>query len=98
MRQLETKIKNQFNKVSQTNSGTTTENSEAVPKGNLIGQNGAVTPEAGNLVSVREVSKMTGYHRDYVTFLPRTGKLKAGKVGRSWVFQKADVQQLIQNN
>ncbi len=80
----EIKNKKQPKKVSEKDSELKTENSEAVNNGSLL--------------SVREVSKMTGYHRDYVTSLARSGKLKASKIGSAWVFDKSDVEQLMKSN
>ncbi|MEK7075369.1 MAG: helix-turn-helix domain-containing protein [Patescibacteria group bacterium] len=45
-----------------------------------------------DLLSVNEVSEQTGYHRDYVTYLARTGRLKASKIGNNWVIAKSDLQ------
>ena len=45
-----------------------------------------------DLLSVNEVSEQTGYHRDYVTYLARTGRLKASKIGNNWVIAKTDLQ------
>jgi excisionase family DNA binding protein len=63
---------------------------------NLPENSEAVAPDG--LLSVRDVSKMSGYHRDYVTSLARSGKLKAIKLGNNWVFNKGDVQKLMAEN
>ncbi|HEY5600737.1 MAG TPA: hypothetical protein VIK81_01470, partial [Patescibacteria group bacterium] len=48
----------------------------------------------GNIISLAEASKLTGYHQDYLGFLCRTGKLRGFKVGRNWVTTKEAVETL----
>ena len=38
-----------------------------------------------DLISLQEASKLSGYHPDYLSYLARSGKLLAQKIGRNWV-------------
>jgi hypothetical protein len=46
----------------------------------------------GEVLSMHQASKMTGYHQDYLGQLARSGKLEAHKVGRNWFTTKYAVE------
>jgi len=43
------------------------------------------------LISLREASKISGYHQDYLSFLIRQNKLSGIRVGRNWGVNKQDL-------
>ncbi|HLC44344.1 MAG TPA: hypothetical protein VJK50_00650, partial [Patescibacteria group bacterium] len=50
------------------------------------------------LISLSNASKYTGYHSDYLSYLARTGKLQAQKIGRNWVTTRHALQKLNDKN
>ena len=47
------------------------------------------------LISLSNASKYTGYHSDYLSYLARTGKLQAQKIGRNWVTTQAWINEFL---
>jgi len=47
-----------------------------------------VEEKTKNLISLREATKHCPYSQGYLAFLIRQGKLKAMKIGKSWVIKK----------
>lgn len=47
------------------------------------------------LISMSEAAEMYGFNADYLARLARKGRLKAQKVGWSWVTTPADVEAFI---
>ncbi|MBI4093035.1 MAG: NYN domain-containing protein, partial [Candidatus Kerfeldbacteria bacterium] len=54
--------------------------------------------EPQELISLAAASQLTGYHPDYLSYLARTGKLRAQKIGRNWVTTKAALELLNDKN
>jgi len=52
---------------------------------------------SNELISLREASKLSGYHSDYLSFLIRSNKLKGHRVGRMWVVYKSDFENFLKN-
>jgi len=50
---------------------------------------------SNELISLREASKISGYHSDYLSFLIRSNKLKGNKVGHMWVVYKNDLENFL---
>lgn len=44
------------------------------------------------ILTLKEASKLTGYHQDYLSALVRSGKLKAERAGRSWLVTEDDLR------
>lgn len=49
------------------------------------------------LISMAEAAEMYGFSRFYMAELAKRGRLKATRVGRSWVTTPADVEEFIQD-
>jgi hypothetical protein len=49
------------------------------------------------LVSLREASEMYGFSANYLSELARKGRLKAQKIGNSWVTTPANVEEYIRS-
>ncbi len=47
------------------------------------------------ILSLKEVSQITGYHSDYLSFLIRKNKLRGVKVGKSWAVDRKEVDRLV---
>lgn len=45
----------------------------------------------GDFLSLSEAAKISGYHRDYLSFLIRKGELKAERIGRNWFLSKGEL-------
>lgn len=45
-------------------------------------------------ISLKQASKISGYHPDYLGQLIRKGKLKAIRIGRSWFVPEEEVKKL----
>jgi predicted DNA-binding transcriptional regulator AlpA len=50
------------------------------------------------LLSITQISKMTGKSRQWIWFLIRTGQLKAEKVGSQFVVNDEDMKELNKSN
>jgi len=46
---------------------------------------------SNELISLREASKISGYHPDYLSFLIRSKKISGHRVGRMWVVYENDL-------
>lgn len=46
----------------------------------------------GDLITLREASKISGYNSDYLSYLIRSGKMHGRKVGRNWMTTQEDVK------
>ena len=54
------------------------------------------TPEnTTRLISLAEAAEMYGFNQKYLSELARRGRLKAQKIGNSWVTTPADVEAYI---
>jgi hypothetical protein len=51
----------------------------------------------GNLITLREASKISGYNIDYLGFLIRTGKMNGRKMGRNWMTTADDVKYYLEH-
>jgi hypothetical protein len=49
------------------------------------------------LISLTEASEMYGFSQKYLSELARKGRLKAQKIGNSWVTTPANVEEYIQS-
>jgi hypothetical protein len=49
------------------------------------------------LISLPEAAELYGFNADYLGQLARKGRLRAQKIGNSWVTTPADVEQFIQS-
>jgi hypothetical protein len=49
------------------------------------------------LISLPEAAEIYGFNPDYLSQLARRGRLKAQKVGNSWVTTPADVEEFIKS-
>lgn len=49
------------------------------------------------LISLREASKISGYHSDYLSFLIRNSKLKGQRIGRMWLINKNEFERFLKN-
>lgn len=47
------------------------------------------------MITLREASKISGYHSDYLSFLIRSRKLRGEKAGRSWLVSEREIQRLL---
>ncbi|HAO64636.1 TPA: hypothetical protein DCQ44_01495 [Candidatus Taylorbacteria bacterium] len=52
----------------------------------------------GDLITLREASKISGYNFDYLGFLIRSGKLNGRKVGRNWMTTTVDVKYYLEHS
>ena len=43
-------------------------------------------------ISLKEASKFSGYHSDYLSFLIRSGKLNGQKIGRAWFVNQGELE------
>ena len=46
----------------------------------------------GGLISLKEASRISGYHQDYLSYLIRSNKLPGEKIGRNWCVLEADLK------
>ena len=46
----------------------------------------------GEFLSLGEAAKISGYHRDYLSFLIRKGELKAQRIGRNWFLSQSELK------
>ncbi len=46
----------------------------------------------GDFLSLSEAAKISGYHRDYLSFLVRKGELKAERIGRNWFLSEGELR------
>jgi len=51
--------------------------------------------EVTRLISVREASKISGYHQDYISSLIRKGQIRGEKIGRNWVTTTEEIDLYI---
>jgi hypothetical protein len=49
------------------------------------------------LISLPEAAELYGFNADYLGQLARRGRLKAQKVGNSWVTTPKDIEEFIQS-
>jgi excisionase family DNA binding protein len=50
-------------------------------------------PVVEGWITTAEAGELTGYSIEYLRRLARKGKVKAHKVGRSWLFDKEDLEE-----
>ena len=48
-----------------------------------------------NFITLREADKISGYSAGYLAFLARKGKLKAIKIGKTWVTKREWLNQFL---
>lgn len=48
------------------------------------------------IISLREASKISGYHQDYLSFLIRKNKLQGQKIGKVWCVKEDDLRNFMQ--
>ena len=53
--------------------------------------------EESRLISLPEAAKLHGFHPEYMNQLARRGRLRAQKVGNSWVTTPKDVEDYIRS-
>ncbi|MCB0020367.1 MAG: helix-turn-helix domain-containing protein [Anaerolineales bacterium] len=51
--------------------------------------------DKNRLISLPEAAKLYGFHPEYLNQLARRGRLRAQKVGRTWVTTPANVEEYI---
>jgi hypothetical protein len=55
------------------------------------------TPDKDRLISLPEAAEMYSFSANYLSELARKGRLKAQKIGNSWVTTPADVEAYIRS-
>ena len=55
------------------------------------------TDDKARLISLAEASEMYGFSYGYLRQLARRGRLKAVKIGNSWVTTPADVEDFVRS-
>jgi excisionase family DNA binding protein len=50
---------------------------------------------SNELISLREASKITGYHPDYLSSLIRKNELKGHRLGRMWFVSQSELKDFI---
>src|SRR3954470_24807300 len=48
-----------------------------------------------NLISLREASKISGYHADYISSLIRLRKIRGKRIGRNWFTTKQEIERYL---
>lgn len=48
------------------------------------------------IISLREASKISGYHQDYLSFLIRKNKLQGQKIGKVWCVKEENLRNFMQ--
>jgi hypothetical protein len=59
---------------------------------------GSAEANLGEIISLAQASKLTGYNQDYLGQLCRSGKLKGTKFGRNWTTTVAAINELLRQN
>lgn len=53
------------------------------------------SPKADNYETSTEIARRSGYSRDYISKLARAGKVRATKVGRTWLVDSVSFQSFV---
>jgi len=48
------------------------------------------------IISLREASKISGYHQDYLSFLIRKNKLQGQKIGKVWCVEEGNLRKFME--